>query len=255
VTGVTNGSPAVATLAMTADGKVTTTTPAGAASYTDAQAQAATGVTNRNGGAITNLANTVPAGSATNLLGNIGDSGATVAIPLQNLPSGGSAFNNLITGAYTNVPVAGLTNIWFAVGGTNYFVTQSLSGSVTNFSFETNGAVTFGSIKLRGTGSGVTWDTNLFAPSLTVTAGETNLVLTAGLLVGTDANKAYASVPLGGGLGLYAGTLLASNASLSTLDWRNRTAVTTNTVAWKVPVATNSGITLYVLLTTNAFGN
>ena len=47
-----------------------------------------------------------------------------------------------------------------------------------------------------------------------------------------------------------------TNLNLGSINWTNSmTAVVTNTIAWKVPVATNAGITLYLLLTTNAFGN
>lgn len=47
-----------------------------------------------------------------------------------------------------------------------------------------------------------------------------------------------------------------TNINLAGIEWTNNiTAVVTNTIAWKIPVATNAGITLYLLLTTNAFGN
>jgi hypothetical protein len=43
-----------------------------------------------DGGGMTNLANSVPPGTTTNVLANIGGSGATVLIPLANLPAGGT---------------------------------------------------------------------------------------------------------------------------------------------------------------------
>jgi len=49
------------------------------------------GAFNGNGGGLTNLANSIPAGNTTNLLANIGGTGATVAIPWSGLPSGGSS--------------------------------------------------------------------------------------------------------------------------------------------------------------------
>lgn len=55
----------------------------------------------------------------------------------------GTPFTGLITGAYTNVPLPGLTNIYFAVGSTNYCTSQTIAGTVTNQSWTTNGVYTF----------------------------------------------------------------------------------------------------------------
>ena len=70
-----------------------------------------------NGSGLTNLANTVPTGSTTNFLANIGGSGATVAIPLANLPSGGGSSTIPTTVVSNNTGIAYVLNLG---SSTNY---------------------------------------------------------------------------------------------------------------------------------------
>ena len=105
-----------------------------------------------NGASVTNLANGVPAGVTTNILANIGASGATVAIPWSSLPGGGggSIPNGLVTnsapaalvvtGGGASVTVA--SNL-LTVAGSGVSTTVSsnvvISGTVTATNFVGNG--------------------------------------------------------------------------------------------------------------------
>lgn len=90
-----------------------------------------------NGSGLTNLANSVPSGSTTNLLANIGGSGATVAIPWANLPIGSSGAGNASTNS---------TGYQIWTGGTNLFYGTILGSNSLNtvgYNLNTNGNANF----------------------------------------------------------------------------------------------------------------
>jgi hypothetical protein len=107
---------------------------------------------NASGG--TNLANSVPAGGTTNLLANIGGNGATVGVPLENLPSYRPPFStNLMVGQL--VLPAGLTAT-YVTNADGTVTTTIVNGSVVTNNSPTAYVLNGGGITNLNAATGLT---------------------------------------------------------------------------------------------------